>query len=145
MIRHTVAVLLATGIVWAAAGSAYEGRTHERISLISGQQSQVDQILKADLGLGEGLGLASGGLSLLAWLGEGGKREDTLLRFLNHFHNPLATSWSQAGLLGTVGQSSILWGQSTGQGFPSWSWKDVRQQYFDALTKAQRVDRDAGL
>jgi hypothetical protein len=38
-----------------------------------------------------------------------------------------------------------LWGQNTAQGFPSWSWNDVRQHYFDALTKAQRVDRDMGL
>ena len=144
MIRYGVSVLLAT-LLYGVAASAYETRTHERISVVSGEQSRADQILKEDLGVGEGLDLVLDRRSISAWLGEGAKREDNLLRLLNHFHNPLATSWSQAGLLGTVGQSSILWGQNTGQGFPSWSWKDVRQQYFDALTKAKRVDRDTGL
>jgi hypothetical protein len=112
---------------------------------MSGRQSQADVFLKEHLGVTEGLELAVGGLPLNAWIGEGAKREDNVLRLLNHFHNPLSADWSQAGLLGSVGQSSILWGQNTSQGFPGWSWRDVRQRYFDALTKTQRVDRDSEL
>lgn len=126
-------------------GCAYEIRTHDEISKAAGAKSVADGVLKEDLGLSQGLALQIAGVSLGAWLGEGAKREDNVLRFLNHFHNPLAASWSQAGLLGSVGQSSILWAQNTGQGSPGWSWRDVRQQYFDALTKGQRSDRDMAL
>ena len=74
------------------------------------------------------------------WLAQGGRREDDFLRFLNHFHNPLA-DWSAAGLLGSVGQSSILWGQNTS--LSGWSWQDVRNSYFDALTRPTRADRES--
>jgi hypothetical protein len=79
---------------------------------------------------------------LTEWLGEGGRREDDFLRFLNHFHTPLA-DWSLAGLLGSVGQSSILWGQKTD--LSGWSWQDVRDAYFDALTRSARSEREARL
>jgi hypothetical protein len=71
--------------------------------------------------------------------------EDNFPRFLNHFHNPLATTWSQAGLGGSVGQSAILWAQNPSQSAPSWSWQDARQSYLDALTKASGADRDESL
>jgi hypothetical protein len=48
-------------------------------------------------------------------------------------------------LLGSVGQSSILWGQNQSQSFPSSSWQDVRRAYFEALTKPSRSDRDPSL
>ncbi|HKX05567.1 MAG TPA: hypothetical protein VJX71_23940 [Methylomirabilota bacterium] len=79
------------------------------------------------------------------WLVEGAIREDDFPRFLNHFHNPLATAWSQAGLGGSVGQSAILWAQNPSQSAPSWSWQDARQSYVDALTRSARADRDRGL
>ena len=146
MIRYIFSVFVATTLIYGTvAAAAYEIATHERISLLAGRQSQADSMLKEHLAVSEGLDLTVVGLTLNAWVGEGAKREDNLLRLLNHFHNPLAAGWSQAGLLGTVGQSSILWGQNTSQGFPGWSWRDVRERYFEALTKPQRVDRDTGL
>jgi hypothetical protein len=48
-----------------------------------------------------------------------------------------------AGLLGSVGQSSILWGQNTS--LSGWSWQDVRNSYFDALTRSTRSDRETRL
>jgi hypothetical protein len=79
---------------------------------------------------------------LTEWIAEGGRREDDFLRFLNHFHNSLA-DWSSAGLLGSVGQSSILWGQNTT--LSGWSWQDVRNTYLDALTRPNRSDRETSL
>ncbi len=132
-------------LVLPVAALAYEIPTHERITEISGDRSGVDQVLRSDLGIGDGLRTSVSGRRLSNWLTQGSRREDDPVRFLNHFHNPLAADWSQAGLLLSVGQSSILWGQNGSQGFPSWSWRDVRQLYFDALTKPAKADRDRGL
>ncbi|MGH2599787.1 MAG: hypothetical protein ACRDJ9_10405, partial [Dehalococcoidia bacterium] len=46
-------------------------------------------------------------------------------------------------LFGSVGQSSILWGQNAT--LSGWSWQDVRQGYFDALTRQAPSERDASL
>ncbi len=124
---------------------AYEVLTHEEISELAADRSAVAEVLSNSLGLGSGRELSVSGQSLTKWLRQGATREDGQLRFLNHFHNPLATDWPQAGFLLTVGQSSILWGQNTGQGVPSWSWRDVRAVYFDALTKPSKADRDGSL
>lgn len=55
-------------------------------------------------------------------------------RFYNHFHNPLRPS-NLAGLdtLFFSGQSSLLWAQDTVTN-PDWSWRTIRQAYYDALT-----------
>jgi hypothetical protein len=123
----------------------YEVTTHEEISEASVLRSSVDGVLADSLSFGAGSRTTIAGQPLLAWLRQGASREDNLLRLLNHFHNPLAAAWSQAGLLGSVGQSAILWGQNTSQGFPSWSWQDVRLSYFEALTRPSKADRDARL
>jgi hypothetical protein len=119
--------------------------THEAISQVAGLRSAADAAVRDVFGLDAGVNTEVGGQSLLVWLRRGASREDDQIRFLNHFHNPLAADWFEAGLLGSVGQSSILWGQNGGQGFPGWSWQDVRQSHFDALTKARRADREAAL
>jgi hypothetical protein len=124
---------------------AYEIPTHERITRASGGRSGADQVLKGSFGLDDGLNTRVSGQLLVDWLAQGSRREDNVPRFFNHFHNPLVTDWLQAGLLDSLGQSSILWGQNRSQSFPSWSWQDVRQAYFDALTKPPKSDRDTAL
>ena len=124
---------------------AYEIHTHDLISGIAGEQSTAGGVLQDSFGLSPGLDSLVGGQSLALWLRQGALREDNQLRFLNHFHNPLADSWTGAGLLGSVGQSAVLWAQNREQGFPGWSWSDVRELYFDAMTKATRTDRDRAL
>jgi hypothetical protein len=109
---------------------------------MAGVRSSLDEVLRVQLGLNGGLGTAIRGQVLTAWLGRGGQREDDSIRYLNHFHNPLA-DWSAAGLLGGLGQSSILWGQNTS--LSGWSWQDVRNAYFDALTRPNVADREARL
>jgi len=121
---------------------AYEVPTHQAITTAAGRRSVADEVLEGRLGIDGGVERAVRGQQLIEWLAEGSRREDDFLRFLNHFHNPLA-DWSAAGLLDSVGQSSILWGQNTS--LSGWSWQDVRNAYFDALTKSGRSDREAGL
>ena len=136
----TVGLLLLPVLV-----SAYEMPTHEAITQSAGNRSGADQVLRGNLGQIDGLTQSVGGQRLIEWLTQGARREDNVPRFFNHFHNPLATDWSQAGLLGSLGQSSVLWGQNRSQSFPSWSWQDVRQAYFEALTRPPRSDRDTSL
>ncbi len=64
--------------------------------------------------------------------------------YYNHFHNPLATSWNQAGL-STIypfinGKSSLLWAQDASN---PWSWQKAREYYYNALTLQTKTDRQA--
>lgn len=146
MIRYVSPTVLISQLVFAAGTtSAYEIETHRLVSEVAGPRSQADDVLKNHLGVNEGFAKVVQSFSLSFWMSDGAKREDNFLRLLNHFHNPLAVGWSQAGLLESIGQSSIMWGQNTGQGIPSWSWRDVRQRYFDALTKPQSPERESSL
>ena len=124
---------------------SYEIATHRDLVRAAAARSAGDQRLQDELGLADGFRTSARGMSLEGWLVEGAIREDDFPRFLNHFHNPLATAWSQAGLGGSVGQSAILWAQNPSQSAPSWSWQDARQSYVDALTRSARADRDRGL
>src|SRR5882672_8581619 len=141
MMRNTFFVSLLL-VLFVMPADAYETPTHEEITRIASEQSTVDEILSTRLGLSGGLTARVLGERLTNWLMRGGRTEDSFLRFLNHFHNPLA-DWSAAGLLGSVGQSSILWGQNAA--LSGWSWEDVRTAYFDALTRPVRSDRDEKL
>jgi hypothetical protein len=142
--RH--GVLLATTwlgfLLSSSVASGYEIQTHAEITRIAGLRSSLDEVLRVRLGVSGGLGTTIRGFDLTNWLAQGGRREDEFLRFLNHFHTPLA-DWSTAGLLGSIGQSSILWGQNTN--LSGWSWQDVRNTYFDALTVPSRSDRETKL
>lgn len=122
---------------------AYEVETHKKISEIAATRSAVDERLKQSLGISAGLDLTVRGQSLLEWIEEGSVRADDWTYFVNHFHNPLAGDWSQAGL--GPAYSAILWGQTPNQGYPSWSWQNTRQYFLDALTSTQKVDRDLAL
>lgn len=148
--------------------NAYDAATHGAIAQQTAQPSvaSLDQILKNNLGLSRGIKETFPGLSrpgprtVDQLIGDGAEFEDIPdARVLNHFHNPLASQWEEAGLrafLGTVrGQSSVLWQQNTNQNlslvfmpapFPSlggnWSWQDARKRYLDALTGETKERRD---
>jgi len=137
-----LAILWIASLVSPSVATSYEVPTHEEITRIAGKRSTLDEVLRVRLGVSNGLDTIIRGQGLTEWLAQGGRREDDFLRFLNHFHNPLA-DWSAAGLLGSVGQSSILWGQNAT--LSGWSWQDVRNAYFDALTRPTRTDRETSL
>jgi hypothetical protein len=141
--RHALLAMIGLGFLLSPfTATGYEIQTHAEITRIAGLSSTLDEVLRIRLGISEGLGTTIRGYDLTNWLAQGGRREDDFLRFLNHFHNPLA-DWSTAGLLGSVGQSSILWGQNAS--LSGWSWQDVRNAYFDALTRPAHSDRETSL
>jgi hypothetical protein len=143
MMRNSIFGFLAGWLVlFVTAADSYETPTHEEINRVAGERSSVDEVLKTRLGLTDGLATRVLGERLTGWLMRGGRSEDNFLRFLNHFHDPLV-DWSTAGLLGSVGQSSILWGQNTN--LSGWSWQDTRNAYFDALTRPAHADREVKL
>jgi hypothetical protein len=100
----------------------------------------LDAYLKNVLGFQEGINQSIGMQKLYLWLREGGAEEDqtdhwyTCCRFKNHFHNPITNEGLWLG-----GYSSLDWAfmnidqQSPGGAY---SWKDVRQNFFNALTYA---------
>jgi hypothetical protein len=122
---------------------AYEVETHQAISEVAASRSTVDGRLKESLAISPGLDAKVGEQSLLKWIRAGSVHADDWTYFFNHFHNPLAVEWSQAGL--GPAYSAILWGQTPNQGYPSWSWQNTRQYFLDALTSTQKVDRDLAL
>jgi hypothetical protein len=79
------------------------------------------------------------------WFKEGAKLEDLgewyqlpVVRYLNHFHNPLK-GWSSAGLTDvSSGESLLLWAQDgttqTSKLGGDWSWQKVRDYFYTALT-----------
>jgi hypothetical protein len=123
--------------------AAYEVETHKAISLQATIRSSADVVLRESLGFREGRLTVVGNSSLTDWIGEGSLHADDWTYFFNHFHNPLAGDWSQAGF--APGYSAILWGQTPNQGYPSWAWQNTRQYFLDALTSTQKADRDLAL
>jgi hypothetical protein len=143
MLRNTLLSFLTVWLMsFVTAAEAYETPTHADITRVAGERSTVDEVLKTRLGLTAGLDTRILGERLTNWLMRGGRTEDNALRFLNHFHNPIV-DWSAAGLQGSIGQSSILWGQNTT--LSGWSWQDVRNSYFEALTRSAFADRETRL
>ena len=150
---------------------AYDPRTHREIAerVTQPSASSLDQTLKSELGLKEGIKETFQGISdrrprtVEQLIGDGAFFEDVPdQRSLNHFHNPLRP-WDQAGLrtfsiLGVPlirGQSSVLWQQNTSQdttfvftplpflsGGGNWSWQDARRHYLNALTRSRKEDQE---
>ncbi len=164
--NRTAVVGLLLVIAGSPLANAYDQATHREIAERAAQPSvsSIDQILKSELGLQNGLKETFQGISdprsrtVEQLIGDGAFFEDASFRFFNHFHNPLRP-WDQAGLrtfsiLGVPlvrAQSSVLWQQNTSQdmtfvftplpflsGGGDWSWQDARQRYLDALTGSSR-------
>jgi hypothetical protein len=101
--------------------------THRAFNRIAASQGIagtffLDQYLKDQLQMKEGLQKTLAGRKVTTWVEDGGQTEDLYPRYRNHFHDPLKP-WNDAGLklrfLGFIpwdGISSILWALSeTGQ------------------------------
>ena len=133
---------------------ALEPSTHELINqyISKGtfQGFSLDQYLRDELkiqgGVEEVFVDSSESMSVSKWLRAGGKREDLppgvfppYVRSMNHFHNPLTDQG-----FGT-GESSLFWAQK-GIGTQSpggyYSWNDVRDFFYKALTLSTKTERD---
>ena len=103
--RILLATLGAVSVLLPVGASGYEILTHDDITQTAARRSTLDEVLRARLGVANGLDTVIRGLGLVEWLAQGGRREDEFLRLLNHFHTPLA-DWSAAGLLGSIPESA---------------------------------------
>ena len=146
--RRVRTIALLAGLFAASLTSTYAlgVRSH---AIVNAQaaigSSAFDHHLRVGLGLpnGAGTALRRGPVvrDVSEWLAEGGEREDDSVRFLHHFHDPLQPL-EAAGLgRGPVRfSSSIRWMHEPGQ---AWSWPAARNLYYQALTEADPVRRDA--
>lgn len=98
-------ILVQCHLLW-----AYDGDVHYKINESAVQFSQLDSVLKVQLGVAEGknteLTKAEETKQIIAWIAYGGEAEDfgwygkydiPRSRAFNHFHDPLKP-WNEAGL-----------------------------------------------
>lgn len=111
---------------------------HPQINMAASYQSVIDSILKNELGIKEGLITTIEGRNIQTLIAEGGNKEDLGARSLNHFHDPLASTWDQAGMLG--GQSAVYWSQSSTNNA---SWQLARTNYWQALQEPEKDYSDS--
>ena len=141
------ALVLGAGTAW-----PYDIDSHRAIAQQAVELSSVDSVLKATLGLSQGVDTLFEGKPAADWMRDGAGFEDQPFpRVLRHFHNP-TRQWEQAGLtiLGVqVGQSSVLWQQNRQQDQTvlagtdgSWAWPNARDYYLQALISPVKDDRD---
>lgn len=99
----------------------------------------LDQYLRQELGWDSGKDTDLQGKTVQQWLEYGGDKEDSpVLRSFNHFHDPTRT-WDIAGLWGgNLGRSSIVWAQTPDQPWGFYSWRDVRNYFYSALTSTDQ-------
>jgi hypothetical protein len=158
---------LICAIFFPAVALAFGAATHKAMNR-SGATHQapggffLDDFVRNELGVVEGVTKEFADISLLAWIVLGGEREDdydlfrgegllpSSARFFNHFHDPLR-GWDDAGLqlfpLAPRFDSSIVWMQrddsgDAGIGAQGWSWPDARRSYYHALTLEGLQDRN---
>ena len=100
-----------------------------------------DEYLRSKAGFPGGRETKLRARTIREWIEEGGIREDDVLRFLRHFHDPLKP-WEIAGLDFSVDRhdSSVRWMQEPNQGGLDtggfWSWRDARRLYYQALVES---------
>jgi PKD repeat protein len=118
---------------------AYSVKTHKIISEKATENSKL-ALDKGDylknLGFQNNIDEVFSGKEVIKLIKDGSVDEDKSGRYVNHYHNPLK-SWGEAGFFDiTTGQSSLLWAQQDiPHEFPNeFSWQNVRQYYYDALT-----------
>ncbi|MBI5674219.1 MAG: hypothetical protein HZC48_00125 [Nitrospirae bacterium] len=121
----------------------------------------LSDYLNNNLGFTKGKEEEIKGQKVYKWFSDGGHYEDKppwyvpYLRSVNHFHDPLATSLSDAGFNGIwdtgflSGLSAVEWSQwplgaQTMQvlGSGNYSWYDVRDYYYKVLTSVNNLDRE---
>jgi hypothetical protein len=165
MMKKALFLLTIFSIVQGSHLLAYHGSVHQKINENAViEASQLDLILKSQLGLDEGIEtklIKQGDIeTILQWISYGGEAEDygyvfkkdpVTSRAYNHFHDPLK-DWKNAGLYNGLLEkmyfinylkypvSAILWGLNPGeQDFimnltGDWSWGKAKESFYIYLT-----------
>jgi hypothetical protein len=117
---------------------ALETVTHSAINKQIAQGQYFDEYLKKQLGMPDGKDTFFNYKKVFDWISDGGAREDAGGRSVNHFHNPL----TNRGLFGNY--SAMIWATlpAGAQQLQNYSWNDVRDYYFQALTAREKTKRD---
>src|SRR3989338_4709022 len=131
---------------------ALETKTHQdingyvtNITLPNG--FNLNTYLKNNLGLSGGIGeVVSENKKIEDWIKLGGEYEDAppwtipYLRSFNHYHNPI----TDKGYLGMWNSSTqwALMSRNTQSPGGYYSWYDVRDYYYKALTSTTKTNRD---
>ena len=163
IIKIFIIVLLIQGTAF-----ALDLSTHRAINLHIANSTMngfsLDQYLKSNLDFSQGIGEKFDGRRVDIWLELGGRYEDIppwdlpdswglpYLRSVNHFHNPIPTTdQGYSGFWGTgimSGMSSKEWAllpqntQSSSCYLGCYSWYDVRDYYYNALTSTDQNTRN---
>lgn len=154
-----IAICKILAIVLFIRGTAFalNPSTHRAINLEVANSTMngfsLDQYLKSNLDILQGTAEKFDGERVDVWLELGGRYEDeppwTLpyLRSVNHFHNPLTEEGFSGFFFGLFlsGDSSLQWAQwPQGTQDPEgyYSWHDVRDYYYNALTSADQNTRN---
>lgn len=155
---YAISLALLVGIlVPSQPGFSWYDATHTGInmkaaSLQVGDSFSLDEHLRTHLGLKEGLQTMLKGRAITRILGDGGRSEDMVPRWINHFHDPVQP-WNTAGLWIPGSSSSVIWAQlarGAQNSLPTlftgaYSWHDARAYYREALTGATAVVREEAL
>jgi len=139
---------------------AFEVNTHQAMNDYIARNKlnefSLDAYLKTNIGLQTGIETVLNSRTISKWMNLGGQYEDLppwtppYIRSVNHFHDPL-TDVGFTGVWGSgilFGQSSIHWAlapQHTQVPGGFYSWSDVRNYYFQALTLTEKTARDRNL
>ncbi|GFE59364.1 hypothetical protein [Geobacter sp. AOG1] len=90
------------------------------------------------------------GSEIIKWFENAGEQEDSIPRFINHFHEPISNS-GYNGLWHSQlisGNPAPLWAQmETERQFPGgkFSWRDARSYFHTALTSSDKTKREQSL
>lgn len=142
-------LLLSVVLAMTPPASALDVKTHEAINIHIAQHSlngfSFRDYLINQLGFEIGEDTEFNSLAAWKWLRDGGRYEDKppwtipYLRSLNHFHNPLTDQGYG------IGGSAIQWSQKpkeTQSPGGYYSWHDVRDYFYSALTLPVKSNRD---
>jgi hypothetical protein len=152
MNRRAIVLLICFLNLSLAPGSilyAYDDKVvHRKINNNAVLLSNLDNILKNQVGYLNGIETKFNVKEVWEWFEEGGTQEDDpICRSKYHFHDPTKT-FDAAGLsnaaintacLNWGDGSSIVWSQHQGN---LWSWQKGREYYYQALTAADKSIRE---
>ncbi len=151
VIAITSCIVMGMGGPWSY---ALNEPSHQIINEQATRRSQLDEVLKQQLGVRGGVEESIKGQAVFQWIRLGGAREDESTTFeyltgkarsFRHFHDPLL-AWDRSGLFYpltippriTRFESSIRWAQRSDQdresGHGNFSWRDARRYFRTALT-----------